>query len=113
MSYIDLPIKGSINQFRRFRATENYEASSSDNYIGCDANSGSITITLPPASSVIDGKCVVIKDEGGSSSDPLKRVFIVPAESNKIDGSFLTLDLTSDYESITLVCNGVDEWFII
>jgi hypothetical protein len=113
MQYIDLPISGGVFQYNRISVSSNYNVTSSDNYIGCDASLGALTLQLPKASSLYSGRCIVIKDEGGSSSNALTRVFVTPQGTDKIDGSNLTLSLLADHESITLVCNGVDEWFII
>lgn len=113
MTYIDLPLSGAVLQYKRVRVSGNYYVTSSDNYIGCNASSENLTLYLPPANTVFDGRCFVVKDESGTCSDPLKRVFIVPHGTNKIDGSNLTLAIQANHESVTLVCNGVDEWFII
>jgi hypothetical protein len=112
-SYIDLPVRGFINQYRRRRVDSNHQINDQDNYIGCDANGGAVTLELPPAASFSEGRCIVVKDEGGSCSNVLKRVFIAPHGTNKVDGSNSAFSLQADYESVTLVCNGVDEWFII
>lgn len=113
MEYIDLPISGGVFQYNRISVSSNYNVNASDNYIGCNATGGAVTLELPLASALNSGRCIVIKDEGGSSSNALTRVFIAPQGTNKIDGINSTLALLADYESVTLVCNGVDEWFII
>lgn len=113
MTYIDLPLSGGATQYKRIKISLNYSLNSSDNYVGCDAALGNLSLFLPPANNINNGRCFVIKDEGGTCADPAKRVFIVPHGTDKIDGSNLTLAIQANHESITLVCNGVDEWFII
>lgn len=113
MSYIDLPISGGVFQYNRIKVTSNYSINSGDNYIGADAAGGNVTLELPLASTVLSGRCFVVKDEGGTSSNALTRVFIAPQGTDKIDGLNASLSLLADYESVTLVSNGVDEWFII
>ncbi len=113
MTYIDLPISGYAFQYKRIKILLNYFATPTDNYIGCDASGGNLTLHLPPANTVDSGKFIVVKDEAGTCSDLTKRVFISPDGTDKIDGSASSFSVLADYESVTLVCNGVDEWFII
>jgi hypothetical protein len=113
VTYIDLPLSGGILQYRRILIFSNYFLTTADNYVGCNASAGNITLHLPPANTVNNGRCFVIKDEAGSCSDPTKRVFISPNGTEKIDGSNSIFSILAGYESVTLVCNGVDEWFII
>jgi hypothetical protein len=113
MNYIDLPLYGGSFQYRRIKITQNYNVNPGDNYLGCDANIGAINLFLPAADKVFSGQCIVVKDEGGSCNNPLKRIFINPNGTDTIDGNNLPFSVLADYESVTLVCNGVDAWFII
>lgn len=78
-----------------------------DDYVGCTANS--ITITLPLAS-IGNGKRVIIKDESGTATTGT--ISIARSGSDLIDGQ-TSESLTTNYESITLVSDGVSKWFII
>lgn len=113
MSYIDLPLKSAPGEFKRIKILLNYFIQPTDNYIGCDTATGNLTLLLPPANTVNNGHFFVIKDEGGHCSDPLKKVFITSHGTDKIDGSNLPYEIQANYESVTLVCNGVGEWFVI
>lgn len=85
----------------------NYVMSATDDYVGCTANS--ITVTLPLAS-VGNGKRVIIKDESGTAT--IGAISIARSGSDLIDGQ-TSESLTTNYESITLVSDGVSKWFII
>lgn len=81
-----------------------------DYYVGIDCSLASKTVNLPAASSVEAGKMYVIKDESGdATTNPIS---IVADGTDLIDGSG-TDSLVVDYESVTLVCNGVNEWYVI
>lgn len=84
-----------------------YAMSATDDYVGCTANS--ITVTLPLAS-VGNGKRVIIKDESGTATTGT--ISIARSGSDLIDGQ-TSESLTTNYESITLVSDGVSKWFII
>ena len=79
-----------------------YTVLSTDYYMSCDVNAGTLTIDLPDAPTT--GRIFVIKDSGGDAS------------SNNItvttDGGVVTIDggtsfvMNTDYESISVVFNG-------
>jgi hypothetical protein len=103
--------KQPFAQVTRITKSANYNVASSDDYIGCSTVSASFALTLPAASSVANGKKIIIKDEGGAATaNPLS---ISPSGTDKIDGLNAAQSLNVNYESITIVCNGVDSWFII
>jgi len=103
--------KQPFAQVTRITKSANYNVTSSDDYIGCSTVSASFTLTLPAASSVANGKKIIIKDEGGAAT--AKPLSISPNGTDKIDGLNAAQSLNVNYESITIVCNGVDSWFII
>lgn len=86
--------------------TTNYTATSADHTMLCDANTGSITITLPTAVG-ISGRVYVIKKVDSSANT----VIVDGNASELIDGA-LTQTLTAIYESITIQSNG-SAWYII
>lgn len=82
-------------------------------YIGVDCstvNGGAKTVLLPPAATCKPGQQLVIKDESGAATT--NNISINANGSDLIDGN-ASESLVVNYESITLICNGVDEWFII
>lgn len=97
----------------RIATAVNYTAASTDDYIGCDSSGtvSGLTVTLPAVTAGLNGKRIVIKDEGGAAT--AKNIFVAPDGLNKIDGVNASESLVVNYESITLICNGADGWFII
>jgi hypothetical protein len=82
-----------------------------DYLIGIQSNdlTGSITLTLPLASTLQNGQTFVIKDEGGAvNTHP---VTITCSGSNTIDGQNSVV-LESPYSSIQVYCNGIGKYFI-
>jgi hypothetical protein len=97
----------------RIEVNTSYSANTSDYYIGVDtAVAGpTVTITLPTAVAANNGKVFIIKDEGGNCS--VRNITIAPSGSDVLDGSALGLTLVVNYESITVVSDGVGSWYII
>jgi hypothetical protein len=88
--------------------TSDYTIDASDYFIGCN-QTGSVTITLPYASSVSSGQTFTIKDESGQANS--RTINIVRQGSNTIDGQQkVTID--SPYGAINLYSNGNDKFFI-
>jgi hypothetical protein len=103
--------KQPFAQVTRITKSSNYNIAATDDYIGCSTVVASFTLTLPAANTVANGKKVIIKDEGGAAT--AKPLSVTPTGTDKIDGANATQLLNVNYESITVVCNGVDSWFII
>ena len=82
-------------------------ALSNDYYIGCDSSGGAVTVALQAAATAKQGRKLVIKAESS-----LANVTINAAAGQTIDGSASHV-LNVSYESVTLVCNGVNGWFIV
>ncbi len=77
--------------------------------IQSDTLTGSITLSLPEASSLQNGQTFVIKDEGGAiNTHP---VTIACSGSDTIDGQNSVV-LESPYASIQVYCNGIGKYFI-
>ncbi len=77
-------------------------------FVAADASTP-LTITLPKASNVFKGVKYTVKDVNGLSR--VNPIVINAASGDTIDDK-LTISLTSNYESITLVCNNVNKWHI-
>jgi len=71
---------------------------------------GSVTLSLPNASTLPSGKHYVIKDEGGNANN---RNIILSCSvfGQKIDGSN-TLTITSPYAAVNIYCDGTSKYFI-
>lgn len=96
--------------YTRVAKSSNYNIATTDDYIGCDSSGGSFTLTLPLANTVQSGKRYIIKDEVGSATT--NNISIARSGSDLIDGQ-TGESLTTNYESITLVCDGASKWFIV
>jgi hypothetical protein len=83
-----------------------YTVVGADYALFCDATSGSITINLPAASSST-GRTLVVKKTDGS----VNSVIIDGSGAETIDGA-ATATITTQYESITIVCDGTEWWII-
>ena len=69
-----------------------------------------ISLTLPPGSSVTDGKIVHLKDEGGYAGT--NNITIIPHTAEKIDGENSYV-INTNFGSLTLIKNTSGPWFII
>jgi hypothetical protein len=83
-----------------------YAATASDHVVLCDASGGAFTVTLPAASGVAGIIYHVKKTDSSGSA-----VTIDGNAAETIDGD-LTIDLTLQYESVMIVCDG-SNWHII
>ena len=90
-------------EIKRITVSSNYSLSTDDHYVGVTQTG--LTITLPKASLVNNGHNVIIKNENSTSTT------VNAFGADTIDGVLSVTLLT--YESILLVCNGADKWFLI
>jgi hypothetical protein len=74
-----------------------------------DTTGNTVKLTLPVATSLLDGQTVVVKDEGGASD--VHNITISGSASDTIDGQNQVL-LQSPYAAISLYCNGTNKYFI-
>ena len=77
--------------------------------IQSDSLTSSITLTLPPATNLLNGQAYVIKDEGGAVDSYF--VTITCSAADIIDGQNEVL-LQSPYASIQIYCNGIGKFFV-
>ncbi|MEE8607825.1 MAG: hypothetical protein V3S55_09480 [Nitrospiraceae bacterium] len=80
--------------------TANYTALSTDEVIACDAIAGAMTITLPPVASN-PGLALRIKKTDSSAN-----AVTVDGDGDDLIDRALTAVLTTQDESIDVVCNG-------
>lgn len=85
-----------------------YEISLTDYYLGVDASSNQVTLSLPAAALAGAGKTYVIKDEAGPSATNV--ITIEGRDGETMDGAG-TIDIDSPYGALSLYCDGTS-WFI-
>ena len=88
--------------------TANYTATESDEFIAVDATAGAVVITLPAVASTRVGKVYTVKkvDASGNAAS------LNPNASETIDGSAATLDITTQWQSITIINTGA-AWLVV
>ncbi len=86
--------------------TSNTTLTINHHYVFANASSGNITITLPPASSSKGREYVIKKIDSSSNS-----VIIDPNGNELIEGA-LTYSLTSQNQSVKIVCDGTQWWIV-
>lgn len=73
-------------------------------YWPVDATSGAVTITLPPANTWLGKKYLIKKTDASANAVTINR-----SGSDTVDGA-TSVSLTTRYDSILLVSNGVSAW---
>ena len=102
---------GSSSQIKRvFTSDALYNAQNDDHYIGVDSSINPVTIVLPNASESGNGKILVIKDESGKSF--INNIIIEASGVDKVDTNPQFI-IASNLDSVTLVCDGIGNWYII
>lgn len=86
-----------VSQTASFTASQSY-------FYPVDATSGSITVTLPLASTML-GKQYMIKKMDASANT----VVVVRTGSDTIDGA-TSVTLTNQYNSLTVISDGISKW---
>lgn len=81
---------------------------STKNLYPCDASGGSFAVTLPTAASAGNGSTVFFK----KTSTVADTVTITRASSDTIDGA-TTYPLTTQYQVVGLVSDGVSKWYAL
>lgn len=103
----DGPLSTNASPRAYVAKTANYTAAVTDEVIFCDATSGAITISLPPAATAGAGKVYAVKKTDASGN----AVTLDGDGTEKIDGA-LTKALAAQYDSVTIVSDGAN-WGII
>jgi hypothetical protein len=124
---ITIPTSGTVAQFTqvtssvgkfdtiilgRTSTSSSISLNSSQHIVAIDTFNalGSVTLSLPNASTLPSGKHYVIKDEGGNANN--RNIILscsVPGQN--IDGSS-TLTITSPYAAVNIYCDGTSKYFI-
>lgn len=89
----------------------NYQVLKTDYLVAVqsDTLTSSVTLTLPAASSLINGQTFSFKDEGGNANN--RNIEIAAAGSDTIDGQS-SIILESPYAAVNIYTNGVSKYFI-
>jgi len=108
-----------------------YVADANDGYIGVDTTTptpGLVTIELPNtvAAGAVDGRQIIIKDQGGGIGTPGQEILIEvgpppgPPQGeidNVVRGTGTELTLSNNDQSVSLVCRGVSggiaKWYLV
>jgi hypothetical protein len=88
--------------------TTSYPAVETDEFLAVDATAGAVVITLPAVASTRVGKVYTVKkvDASGNAAS------LNPNASETIDGSATTLDITTQWQSVTIICTGA-AWLVV
>lgn len=79
--------------------------------VGCDTTSNAITVTLPLANTVSQGRFYIVKDITGNAVN--KNITITPNGSNKIDESTLSQIIQNNFGALCFVSDGTSNWFLL
>lgn len=82
--------------------TADYVATETDEFIAVDATAGAVVITLPAVATTRVGKTYTVKKVDVS----VNAASINPNSTETLDGSATTLDITTQYAAITIICTG-------
>lgn len=88
--------------------TASYQVTLNDNYIGVDSNYSNIVVTLPPLSTVQNGRHFTFKDEAGMSD--VNPIILSASSGDLIDlDSYTTMDI--DFVSLSVYKNA-NGWYV-
>jgi hypothetical protein len=82
--------------------TADYTATENDQFISVDATAAQVTITLPAVATARVGKVYTIKKVDVSAN----AASLNPNASETIDGSATTIDITTQWASLTVINTG-------
>lgn len=96
---------------KRKQVNADYTVSTTDYYLGVNSTNSAVKVTLPLASTLLDGQTLIVKDEGGIASTNHITLSGSANSGDTIDGQNEVI-LESPYASVQLYCNGVNKFFI-
>ena len=91
--------------------TTDYVVSASFDVMGIYTSASVVTASLLDAVSYGPGQRLTFKDIAGSSST--NNIVIAPSSSQMIDSSSTGVKITSDFGSVTILCDGASGFYII
>jgi hypothetical protein len=83
-----------------------YPALETDGIVGVDSSGGAITVNLPLAADVPEGKTIIIQDEGSNAT--AANITIAASGTDTLVG---VAAITADDGRATAYSNGVDTWY--
>ena len=93
---------------KRTAVTNDYSVALTDYYLGVDSTSNTVDLTLPAASTAVEGQTYVVKDEGGNAAT--NAITVLRSASDTIDGN-TSVALAVPYSALSLYTDGAN-WFI-
>lgn len=93
---------------KRTAVTNDYSVALTDYYLGVDTTSNTVDLTLPAASTAVEGQTYVVKDEGGNAA--ANAITVLRSASDTIDGN-TSVALDVPYSALSLYTDGAN-WFI-
>lgn len=88
--------------------TSSYQVTLNDNYIGVDSNYSNIIVTLPPLSTVENGRSFVVKDETGMADANIITISASVGDSIDLD-TYTHLDI--DFVAVSIYKN-TNGWYV-
>ena len=79
--------------------------------VSCDSSSNTITVTLPLANTVSEGRFYIVKDTAGSATD--NNITITPNGSNTIDLSTNSQVIRNNFGALCFVSDGTSNWLLL
>lgn len=83
-----------------------YDALVDDVIVGVDTTSAVVTVNLPLAASVPEGKMITIQDEGGNAG--ANAITVAKTGSDTLAGAST---IGANYGRVSAYSNGVDTWY--
>jgi len=93
---------------KRTAVSTNYSIALTDYYLGIDTTAAPVQLTVPAASTAVEGQTFVIKDEGGAAAS--NAITVSRSSTDTIDGLTSTT-IASPYGALSLYTDGAN-WYI-
>jgi hypothetical protein len=93
---------------KRTSVSANYSIVLTDYYLGVDTTASPVQLTIPAASTAVEGQTFVIKDEGGAAAS--NAITVSRSAADTIDGLTSTT-IVSPYGALSLYTDGAN-WYI-
>lgn len=92
--------------------SSNFTASANNHFIGISTTGSVITASLRVATQYVAGQTLIFKDIGGNAGT--NNILIAPTGvSDKIDGASGGVLIATNSGSVTLVCDGTSQFYIV
>jgi len=104
---------GTVGGYTTVQTSINLTIDAADETIlvSCDTTSNPITITLPLANTVSEGRFYIIKDTDGYSAN--NNITLAPNGSNTIDLSTNDQIIRNNFGAICVVSDGTSNWLLL